>query len=63
MTKGEMVYEIISNTTFSGLNERDVQSLVRRNSKSRVEEVYAAFTKDKEHASAYYWLLTAPTIL
>ena len=62
MTKAEMVYEIISNTTFSGINEKHAQRLVRRNSKQRIEEVYNAFVEDKGNANAYYWLLTIPTM-
>lgn len=62
MTKKEMLYEIISNTKLSGLNERDVQAIISKTSKGRMEEVYSHFASDKENALFYYCLLAQSTL-
>lgn len=62
MTKKEMMYEIISNTKLSGLNENNVSRTLAKLKKSRVEEVYNVFVNDKEHALFYYNILVCGTL-
>jgi len=57
MTKKEMVYEIISHTNICGMSQRKADALIAKLKKARVEEVYEAFLKDKEHAYFYYSVL------
>lgn len=57
MTKKEMVYDIVSYTHFCNLNERDVENVIRKARKERVEEVYNKFLNDKDHAAFYYSVL------
>lgn len=57
MTKKEMVYEILSYTTYNGLSERKVLAKINRLKKERVELVYNQFVKDREHANFYYSIL------
>ena len=62
MTKKEMMYEIISNTKLSGLNENNILRTLAKLKKSRVEEVYNVFVNDKEHALFYYNILVCNTL-
>ena len=57
MTKKEMLYNIISDTNLSGLNESDVAQIISKTKKPELERIYNAYINDTENALFYYWLL------
>lgn len=56
MTKLQMIKEIVTHTKIKASDKR-LEQLISNVSKSRVEEVYNAFLKDKEHALFFYSVL------
>ena len=51
MTKTEMIYEMISNTNWSGVNQREIDKMISKIKKSRVEQVYKFFKENPNKAS------------
>ena len=51
MTKKEMIYEMVSNTNWSNVNQNEVDKLVAKSKKVRVEEVYKFFKENPTKAS------------
>lgn len=51
MTKKEMIYEMISNTNLSGINQREIDNMISKIKKSRVEEVYKFFKENPTKSS------------
>lgn len=51
MTKREMVYEMIQNSNLNGLNQNEIDKIIAKTKKSRVEEVYNFFKENPTKAS------------
>lgn len=51
LTKKEMVYQILSNTKWSGVDERYINRIINVNTKKRVEEVYRFFLENPTKAT------------
>ena len=51
MTKKDMVYEILSNTGWSSVNQYEIDKLIAKVKKARVEEVYKFFKENPTKAS------------
>lgn len=57
MTKKEMVYEIISNTNYIGLNQSDVDKKINKVDKAYIERAYNCFLNEPENANAITMLI------
>lgn len=54
MTKKEMVYEILSNTNLSGINERELNKNILKIKKSTIEDIYELFKQNPDKANFYF---------
>jgi hypothetical protein len=50
MTKKEMVYEMIANTNLKGLNQNEIDKVIAKTKKSRIEELYDFFKENPTKA-------------
>lgn len=57
MTKKEMVYEILSNTNLSAINERELNKNILKIKKSTIEDIYKLFKQNPDKANFYFLYL------
>lgn len=57
MTKKDMVYEIISNTDFIGLDQTYVDKKINKLDKAYIERAYNCFLENPENAKGITMLL------
>lgn len=54
MTKKEMVYEILSNTNLTGINEKELNKSILKIKKSTIEDIYKLFKENPNKANFYF---------
>ena len=54
MTKKAMVYEILSNTNLSGINEIQLNKEILKMKKSNIEYIYKLFKENPDKANFYF---------
>ena len=57
MTKKEMVYNIISSTTYTGLNQSEVDRKINKTDKAYIERAYQCFLQNPENANGIAMLI------